>query len=296
MPTGDLSRGYYDDPDDFDAHDAYGADDEGYAPGGGYDDDHYAYNAYNEDDAYDAYDESNDYGEYADDDPYRERLEVAPDDADSSYEVFEEVYQKATARAEATLDRPRRRRKKAPPPPPPGPLRAFWLRRQRAVLRVALRAALGGLIVTAFIVLWQRAPADRFAAQAPSFAPPVVRCGGDTSAWPREVSIAGHTIPALIKNELSWAGERHGYQFHGAAGQVWRITVEARGESTLDPVIRLFDESGREVASADDRSAQDFAAELTFAVPQDGAYCVLVESSQGGVTTGVYWLSAWVVE
>lgn len=286
MPTGDLSRGYYDDPDDFDARSTYEADEDGYAPGGGYDDPHDS----------DQYNDYGEYSEYVDDDPYRERLEVAPDDADPSYEVFDEVYQKATARAEATLDRPRRRRKQAPPPPPPGPLRAFWLRQQRAVRRVALLAALSGLIVTTFIFFWQRPPDSLFSAQAPSFAPPVVPCGGDTSAWPRDVPITGHTIPALIKNELAWAGERHGYQFHGVAGQVWHITVEARGESTLDPVIRLFDQSGREVASADDRSAQDFTAELMFTLPQDGAYCVLVTSSQGGATTGVYWLSAWVVE
>lgn len=279
MPTGDLSPGYYDDPDDFDADDAYRADDDPYALDGEYD-----------------YDRSDDYGDYFDDDPYRERLEVAPDDADNSYEVFDEVLQKATARAEAKLDRPRRRRAKAAKPPAPGPLRAFWLRRRRAVLRAAFLAALSGLIVTAFIFFWERRASNNFSAQAPSFAPPVVRCGDDSGAWPRDVSITGHTIPALIKNELSWSGERHGYQFHGAAGQVWRITVEARGESTLDPAIRLFDQSGRELATADDRSAQDFTAELTVALPQDGAYCVLVESSQGGATTGLYWLSAWDVD
>lgn len=270
MPKGHTPSDYYDDPDDFDAQDAYEDDSDAYT----YEDD----------------------GDYADYDAYDERVEVAPDDADTSFEVFDEVYQKAASRAETALDRPKRRRAKAPEPPPPGLVRRFWLRRQRAVLRVAVLAALSVLVVTAFIYFWERPATDNFAAQAPSIAPPVVRCGDASGAWPQDVPLTGHTVPALIKNELTWVGERHGYQFHGAAGQVWRITAEARGESLLDPLIRLFDQAGREVASADDRSIQDFTAELTFVVPQDGAYCALVESSQGGLTTGVYWLSAWDID
>lgn len=279
MPKGHISSEYYDDPDDFDAHDEYGADDDAFSS--------------HEDDDYEDYD---DYGEYIDDDPYRERLEVAPDDAEAGYEVFDEVYQKATTQAETKLDRPKRRRSKAQAPQPPGRLRAFWLRRKRSALRAAALAVLSGVVVVAFVYFWERPASNEFSMQAPSIAPPVVRCGDDSGAWPRDVPLTGHTIPALIKNEVSWLGERHGYQFYGEAGEEWRITAEARGESMLDPLIRLFDQSGREVAVADDRAPGDFTAELTFVLPQDGAYCVLVESAQGGLTTGAYWLSAWYVE
>ncbi|MCZ2097377.1 MAG: hypothetical protein LC121_14170 [Anaerolineae bacterium] len=277
MPKGQPPEEYYDDPDEHGAYNEYGAG----ADADGYED----------------HDSTAEYDEYSDYDLYDDRYEVAPDDAENGFELYDSVYHQAAAQAEAKLERPRRPRKAKPPaPPPPGPLRAWWRRAQSAALRVMLPAAGIALVFAVFFYYWSRPAPDRAPAQAPSFAPPVVHCGDGSGAWPQDVAVTGHTVPALIKNELTWPGERHGYQFHGGKGQVWQITVEARGESGLDPLVRLFDARGREVAVADDRSAQDFAAELTFALAETGAYCVLVESSQGGLTSGVYWLSAWVVE
>lgn len=281
MPKGQPPEEYYEDPDEYGAYDKY--DEYGADTG--------VYDAYPDGDSTAEYDE---YSEYS---LYDGRYEVAPDDAENAYELYDAVYRKTAAQAETRLERPRRPRKARPPaPPPPGPVRVFWQRTQGAVLRVMLPAAGIALLFAVFVFYWSRPASDNVPAQAPSFAPPVVPCGDESSAWPREVAITGHTVPALIKNELAWPGERHGYQFHGGKGQVWRITVEARGESGLDPLVRLFDSSGREVALADDRSAQDFTAELTYALTETGAYCVLVESSQGGLTSGVYWLSTWAVE
>lgn len=272
----------YDEPEDY-ADDRYAADDDAYDANGVAGE----YNQYGQSDDYgdDIYDD-----EYVEGDPYGERYEVAPDDVDPEFEVYDEVYQRVSKRAEKTLERPRRTRRRPPEPLPPGRVRGFLERRKKTLLS----AALAVFILTLFVTLWQSSsPRNEFSALAPNVAPPVVQCGG---AWPQDVALTGHTVPALIKNNLSWAGERHGYQFHGAAGQTWRLTAEARGGSMLDPLIRLYDPSGREVGSADDRSAQDYTAELTFVLPVDGAYCVLVESAQGGMTTGAYWLSAWAVE
>lgn len=288
--TKRKSRPEYDnDPEDYGAGGRYAADDD-------------AYNAYDADDTapYDAVDGSDYY--YADADeyedaPYGERYEIAPDDADfdngdPAYEMYEQVYRRVSTRAEKTLERPKRRRRKPPEPRPPGKLRVFLGRHKKPLIRLAAAA----LILTLFVYLWQRPESENtFSAQAPSVAPPVVRCGDASGEWPQDVPLTGHTIPALIKNNLSWPGERHGYQFHGNAGDTWRITAEARGSSTLDPLIRLFDRSGREIGSADDRTAQDYTAELTIVLPSSGAYCVLVESAQGGMTTGPYWLSAWEI-
>lgn len=273
MPKGQPPAEYHDDPDEHGAYDEY--------------------------DAHDVYDDyaSAGYDEYSAYDPYDDRYEVAPDDVENGLELYDAVYHKAAEQAEARLERPRHSRKARPPaPPPPGPLRVWWRRTQGAALRALLPAAGIALVFAVFFFYWSRPAQDRSPAQAPGFAPPVVHCGGESSAWPHEVAITGHTVPALIKNELTWPGERHGYQFHGGKGQVWQITVEARGETGLDPLVRLFDSDGREIAAADDRSAQDFTAELTFALAETGAYCVLVESSQGGLTSGAYWLSVWVVE
>lgn len=262
MPKGVPPEDYYDEPDD--AADADGA----YDANGDY------------------------YDEYTENVAYDDRLEVAPDDADLPYEVYDQVYQQVTAQAEARLDRPRRARQPRATPAP-GPLRRFWQRAQPAVRRTALSGALIALVLVVFAYYWSRPNADRASSQAPSIAPPVVRCGGGAGGWPHDVAIAGHTLPALINNALTRAGEQHGYQFHGEAGQVWALTVEPRGAGGLDPLLRVFDQAGREVAAADDRGAQDFAADVTFVLPETSAYCVLVASSQGGMTSGEYRLAAW---
>jgi hypothetical protein len=114
------------------------------------------------------------------------------------------------------------------------------------------------------------------------------------SDWPADVPVTPHTVPAIIKNELDTRGEQHGYEFEGTAGQVWRITIDPLDTSALDPIITLYGPSGEELASSDDRSAEDIGSELRVALPETGIYRLLVQSSLGGITTGGYWMEVWV--
>lgn len=110
-------------------------------------------------------------------------------------------------------------------------------------------------------------------------------------SWPSGVPVTTTTVPALIKHELTFSGEQHGYEFVGHAGETWEISVTARDGSALDPVVSLYQPSGEEIASNDDITSADLNAVLQTTLPQDGAYRLLVESSQGGITTGAYLLS-----
>jgi len=169
------------------------------------------------------------------------------------------------------------------PAPPPSRLR-HWKR------NALLIGVIGALLVLAIVLAydaWIDDPADETA--RPTSEPEFIR-GGD---WPTDVVAVSHTLPAMIKNELRVSGERHGYQFQGKAGQAWIISVEVT-EGNLDPVASLYGEPGVELGRNDDRTAEDFNSELVFTVPQDGTYRLLVESSQGGNTTGSYLLTVWV--
>lgn len=120
---------------------------------------------------------------------------------------------------------------------------------------------------------------------------PVFPTNGD---WPPDVAVTPHTIPAIIKNELTTRGDQHGYEFEGVAGQVWQITVDPLDTSALDPVITVYGPSGAEVASSDDRSAGDIGSELRLELAESGVYRLLVKSSLGGITTGGYWMEVWI--
>ncbi|MEW6579499.1 MAG: hypothetical protein AB1435_09910 [Chloroflexota bacterium] len=102
--------------------------------------------------------------------------------------------------------------------------------------------------------------------------------------WPPEVTFAAHTTPALIKNELAFAGARHGYRFAGAADEVWEIAAEPLSGSALVPLLTLYAPSGEALASG---------AALIVVLPQDGDYRLVVESGLGGSTTGAYRLSVF---
>lgn len=108
--------------------------------------------------------------------------------------------------------------------------------------------------------------------------------------WPGGVDYVPHTIPAIIKNEITAVGQQHGYRFEGDAGDTWRITVEPQSD-TFDPLATLYGPSGEVVGTNDDRAAQDWTSELTVRLPESGSYALLVESSAGGVTVGPYLLS-----
>ncbi|MBI5960160.1 MAG: hypothetical protein HY866_15575 [Chloroflexi bacterium] len=109
--------------------------------------------------------------------------------------------------------------------------------------------------------------------------------------WPAEVDFEPHTVPAMIKNDLPLAGMKQGYIFRGKAGQVWEIIVEPREGSTLDPQITLYTPSGGVLAQNDSRSVGEITAALTIPLTENGHYRLLVESAQGGLTTGGYLLT-----
>lgn len=210
------------------------------------------------------------------------------EDEDGAYEVYEDVARRARQHAEdvlVELD------DAEPEPPAPGRWQTIRARLARAARVVALVAILGAAIA-ALLILRDilagdgSADSDAPAATAPALdAPPVT--------WPAQVQPHAHTVPALIKDALTRTGEAHGYRFEGTAGATWRITVEPRAESALDPLITLYAPSGDEIALADDRSAGDLTAEIVLTLPESGPYRLLVQSSQGGITTGDYLLSLW---
>ncbi len=190
-------------------------------------------------------------------------------------------------------------KKKEPPQPPPAkktatvpaapaPAQSRLSRRlslwRRKLIRLALVVgiyALGLYIVFRFILN----PEDDQPAP-PTATPVFVEEGG---GWPSGLGAIKHTVPAMIPNVLSYYREQHGYEFQGKAGQEWYIEVEPT-DGMLDPAFTLYAPSGDEIASADDRSADDLTAETSLVLPQDGPYRLLVRSSQGGQTAGSYLL------
>jgi hypothetical protein len=109
--------------------------------------------------------------------------------------------------------------------------------------------------------------------------------------WPAGVHFAAHTIPALIRDDLAYAGAARGYEFAGAQGDVWHIEVEPSAGSALDPMARLYTPDGRELASNDNRAVGNPSAELLVTLPQDGAYRLVIQAAGDGLTTGEYWLT-----
>lgn len=124
---------------------------------------------------------------------------------------------------------------------------------------------------------------------APGIAPTVQPSPIVSAAWPAGVEFVPNTVPAMIKNTLAAAGQRHGYRFDGRAGDVWLITVEP--QDNLDPLVTLYAPSGAVLGTSDDRSDTDLTSEIQVTLPETGPYRVLVESAAGGLTVGAYVLA-----
>jgi hypothetical protein len=209
------------------------------------------------------------------------------DDEDGAFAVYEEVAQRARRHAEEVLvdiD------EGEPDAAATGRWPTARARLARAIRVIALVAILAAAIVALVVLRGTLTGGD---SDTPANTSPAPVIDAPPVTWPAQVPARAHTVPALIKDTLALAGEAHGYRFDGAAGELWRITVEPRAESALDPLITLYGPSGAEVARADDRSAGDLTAEIVVTLPESGAYHLLVQSSQGGITTGDYLLSLW---
>jgi hypothetical protein len=110
--------------------------------------------------------------------------------------------------------------------------------------------------------------------------------------WPAGVVFVPNTVPAMIRDDIAYAGAQRGYEFEGRAGDTWRITVDP--EDNFDPQIRLYEPQGSELAYNDDGAAGSLAAEMVVILPADGTYRLLVEAvAKGNGVTGTYWLSVF---
>lgn len=190
-------------------------------------------------------------------------------------------------------------KKKEPPKPPPArktatvpaapmPAQSRLSRRlslwRRKLIRIAV--VLGIYALALYVVFHYVLKSEDDQPAPPTSTPVFVEGGG---GWPSGLGAVKHTVPAMIQNVLSYYREQHGYEFQGKAGQEWYVEVEPT-DGTLDPAFTLYAPSGDEIASADDRSADDLTAETSLVLPQDGPYRLLVRSSQGGQTVGSYLL------
>jgi hypothetical protein len=99
--------------------------------------------------------------------------------------------------------------------------------------------------------------------------------------------------PAAVTGFLRTAGEQDAYRFAAKKGE--RVTVEASAAalaSPMDAVLRLQDDSGKELAANDDERGQAGDARLEWTAPADGVYRVVVTDLYGnGGTEYVYRLA-----
>ena len=93
------------------------------------------------------------------------------------------------------------------------------------------------------------------------------------------------TLPATISGRIDVPGDRDVYEFPAKKGQRLSFHVAARSiDSQLDPVLRLTDSAGKRIAQAEvsmARRGRMGEAELSFTVPQDGAYRLEVRDQTG---------------
>ena len=97
-------------------------------------------------------------------------------------------------------------------------------------------------------------------------------------------------LPALVRGSIKGAQDVDIFQFEGRAG--WKLTAEVlagRAGSPCDPLLTLW--SGqRTPLRSDDDSATERDARLTFTLPADGKYFLVVQDAhdQGGPAYGYH--------
>jgi hypothetical protein len=165
----------------------------------------------------------------------------------------------------------------------------WWQRRHWLVFAAAFMIPFGVLI----LVL---AAAAHFDDGSSTLTPAVSVSPAPSAAvvgrWPAGVVFVPNTVPAMIRDDIAYAGAQRGYTFDGRAGDTWRITVDP--EDNFDPQIRLYEPQGSELAYNDDEVAGSLAAGMVVILPADGAYRLLVEAAaKGNAVTGTYWLSVF---
>ncbi len=102
------------------------------------------------------------------------------------------------------------------------------------------------------------------------------------------------TLPAAITGALDGTATEARFPCAGKKGDVWELEAGARRfGSPLDLTLAVVDAAGKELARNDDLPGTTDAG-LTFAVPADGAYTVVVADLSGriGTRAAVYRLTA----
>jgi hypothetical protein len=178
-------------------------------------------------------------------------------------------------------------------------LQKLWWQSRGVVYLISFAIPLLLLIVPVAIWLAARADEKSGSASPPNATGPAAQTSPAPpsptviSAWPLDVAFVPNTVPAMIRDELSLAGERRGYLFQGTTGETWHILVEPEDISTFDPLITLFAPSGDILAVSDNEDTGQITAEIRVTLPESGPYRLLVESGQGGLTTGTYLLTLY---
>jgi hypothetical protein len=178
-------------------------------------------------------------------------------------------------------------------------LQKLWWQSRSVVYLISFAIPL--LLLLLPIAIWLVARSgERSGSASPPNAPgpaaqtsPAPPSSTGTSAWPPDVAFAPNTVPAMIRDELTLAGERRGYLFQGTAGETWHILVEPEDVSALDPLITLYRPSGDILAVSDNEDSGQLTAEIRITLPESGSYRLLVESAQGGLSTGTYLLTLY---
>lgn len=102
--------------------------------------------------------------------------------------------------------------------------------------------------------------------------------GEDANDQPADAQAVEY--PAAIHGRLSGA-DRDVYRIEAVAGQRISIEVEARrAGSAIDPVLRITDASGKQLAMSNDAPTAGLDARLAFSCPRDGDYFVTVHDAR----------------
>lgn len=112
--------------------------------------------------------------------------------------------------------------------------------------------------------------------------PSVAQTAGNTT----EEKAQALTLPVAVDGSVANLS-RHYFKFSAAAGQVVSFEVVARRMGTaLDPVVRILDKGGRELAYSDDAPGLSGDAQLAYKFDKTGEYIAEVRDIQyrGGAT------------
>jgi hypothetical protein len=89
-----------------------------------------------------------------------------------------------------------------------------------------------------------------------------------------------------VTSALDYDGDRDWYRIRLAGGQTYRFALRGDGEEALsDPLLRLYDRSGTELAMDDDGGG-DLNALLEFTAPADGNYFIEARGFSDAVSGG----------